>query len=177
MELKKSNYEIEIKKGAMKLFEEKVLFSGMCDFVIPMRFTDAGESRKITYDCSGCVALRDMYPLSTGEIFEILEKTLLTLNRSVEFFIPHEKVKIDKDTVYYDMKRKKVRIAYMPIEGASLKENLEEFIDELSQGAGEETVEYLMSVKDDLDRYNRNLKEVAGFVAEQRKRIHQCGIR
>ena len=124
MELKKSNYEIEIKKGAMKLFEEKVLFSGMCDFVIPMRFTDAGESRKITYDCSGCVALRDMYPLSTGEIFEILEKTLLTLNRSVEFFIPHEKVKIDKDTVYYDMKRKKVRIAYMPIEGASLKENL-----------------------------------------------------
>ena len=99
MELKKSNYEIEIKKGAMKLFEEKVLFSGMCDFVIPMRFTDAGESRKITYDCSGCVALRDMYPLSTGEIFEILEKTLLTLNRSVEFFIPHEKVKIDKDTV------------------------------------------------------------------------------
>lgn len=31
MELKKSNYEIEIKKGAMKLFEEKVLFSGMCD--------------------------------------------------------------------------------------------------------------------------------------------------
>lgn len=65
----------------------------------------------------------------------------------------------------------------MPIEGASLKENLEGFIDELSQGAGEETVEYLMSVKDDLDRYNRNLKEVAGFVAEQRKRIHQCGIR
>ena len=43
MELKKSNYEIEIKKGAMKLFEEKVLFSGMCDFVIPMRFTDAGD--------------------------------------------------------------------------------------------------------------------------------------
>lgn len=61
--------------------------------MIPMRFTDAGESRKITYDCSGCVALRDMYPLSTGEIFEILEKTLLTLNRSVEFSFLMKKLK------------------------------------------------------------------------------------
>lgn len=177
MELKKNNYEIEIKKGAMKLFEEKVLFSGMCDFIVPMRFTDADDVRKITYNCSGYIALRDMYPLSTGEIFEILEKTLLTLSKSVEFFIPHEKVRIDKDTVYYDMKKKRVRIAYMPLNGSNLRENLVGFIDDLAQGADEETVEYLMSVRKDLDRYNRNLREVAGFVAEQRKRIYQCGIR
>ena len=55
----------------------------------------------------------------------------------------------------------------------SLIEKLISSLPAITDTAAEE----IESVKDDLDRYNRNLKEVAGFVAEQRKRIHQCGIR
>lgn len=176
MELKKYNYQIEIDKSDMKVFEEKMLFSGLCDFIVPMRFTDIGAKRKITYDCSGYVAIRDMKITSAREVFEILEKTLLTLNKSVEFFIPHDKVKLTIDTVYYDMTKKRVRIAYMPSEEPDLNKNLNCFINELKRIAGEETCEYLQSVQEDLNMYNRSLKDMAAFVAEQRKRIKRCGV-
>ncbi len=174
MELRKNNYEIEIQKNDMKVFEERMLFSGLCDFIVPMRFTEKADKKKITYNCNGYVSLRDMMPLSPNKLFEILEKTLLTLNKSVEFFIPHNKVTLSVDTVYYDNKKKKVRIAYIPARKGELNKNLNSFLDELVQSADDEAKEYLISVKGDLNKFNRSLRDMAAFISEQRKRINQC---
>ena len=177
MRLRETGYEIKIEKNDIKPFEEKVLFSGMCDIVMPMQFSNVGEQKIITYNCSGYAALRDMQLVNTKEIFEVLEKTLLTLNKTIEFFILPEKVTLNKDTVFYNLKKKNIRIAYVPTNDGSLYEHLNDFIDELAEDAKEETVEYLKSVKNDLHLYNRNLKELAGFVSEQRKRIYKCGVK
>lgn len=176
MDLKKNGFEIELSAEEIKPFEEKMLFSGLCDFIIPMRFSNTEKGKKVTYDCSGYTSLRDLNLKSAKEVFEILEKTILTLNKSVDFFIPHEKVSINKDTVYYNLKKKHVRIAYIPSKTGTLTENLNAFIDELTEEVDEAAGEYLQCIRKDLNYYNRNLKDMAGFVSEQRKRIYQCGI-
>lgn len=177
MNLRECGYELEIEGDAIKPFEEKILFSGLCDFIVPMSFSNIDNKKKITYDCSGYASLRDMKLIGAREVFEVLEKTLLTLNKSVDFFVPHDKVTINKDTIYYNLKKKNIRIAYIPSKKGSLTEHIGNFIDELSESADDATTEYLMSVKHDLHLYNRNLKDLAGFVSEQRKRIYQCGIK
>ena len=176
MDLKTNGYEIEMEKWKVKEFEEKVLFSGLCDFIIPMSFSNLTDKKKIKYNCSGYSSVRDMNIKTTKEIFEIIEKTLLTLNKSIEFYIPHEKVKLNIDTVFYDMKRKRVRIAYMPEEEGTLMEHLNFFLDQLLQVAGEDTEEYIKSLKTDLNLNNRNLRDMAVFVSEQKKRINKCGV-
>ena len=176
MNLRDNGYEIELEKWKVKEFEEKVLFSGLCDFIIPMSFSDLNDRKKIKYNCSGYSSVRDMNIASINEIFEIIEKTLITLNKSVEFYIPHEKVRLNLDTVFYDLKRKRVRIAYMPEEDGTLMEHLNFFLDQLSDIADEDTVEYIKSLKLDLNMNNRNLRDMAVFVSEQKKRINKCGI-
>lgn len=176
MNLRDNGYEIELEKWKVKEFEEKVLFSGLCDFIIPMSFSDINDRKKIKYNCSGYSSVRDMNIKSINEIFEIIEKTLITLNKSVEFYIPHEKVRLNVDTVFYDLKRKRVRIAYIPEEKGTLMEHLNFFLDQLSEIADEDAVEYIKSLKLDLNVNNRNLRDMAVFVSEQKKRINKCGI-
>lgn len=176
MNLKEQGYEIELERWQVKEFEEKILFSGLCDFIIPMSFSNVESRKKITYNCSGYSSVRDMKVKTAKEIFEIIEKTLLTLNKSVEFYIPHEKVRLDIDTVFYDRKRKRVRIAYIPEETGTLTEHLENFFGQLCENAEEDAVCYIDSLKEDLALNNRNLKDMAVFVSEQRKRISQCGV-
>ena len=176
MNLRDNGYEIELESWKVKEFEEKILFSGLCDFVIPMSFSDTKNSKKIKYNCSGYSSIRDLQASSTKEFFEIIEKTLITLNKSVEFYIPHEKVRLDIDTVFYDNKRKRVRIAYIPEEEGTLMEHLNAFFDQLLELAAEDTVEYIRSLKEDLNFNNRSLRDMAVFVSEQKKRIDKCGV-
>ena len=174
--LKDTSYEIELEKWKVKEFEEKVLFSGLCDFIIPMSFSDMNDRKKIKYNCSGYSSVRDMDISSINGIFEIIEKTLITLSKSIEFYIPHEKVSLNIDTVFYDKKRKRVRIAYMPDEKGTLLEHLNFFLDQLADLADDDGVEYICSLKKDLNMNNRNLRDMAVFVSEQKKRINKCGV-
>lgn len=175
MNLRECGYEIELEKDKINNFEEKMLFSGLCDFAIPMMFSEKGDKKKITYDCSGYIALDDIQLENSKQVFEILEKTLLTLSKSIEFFIPPSKITLNKETVYYNPKQKNIKIAYIPQENKTLQESVSEFIDELTFDANNETVEYLDNVKADIYFQNRNIKEMASFVNEQRKIIYQCG--
>lgn len=174
--LRDTSYEIELEKWKVKEFEEKVLFSGLCDFIIPMSFSDMNNKKKIKYNCSGYSSVRDMDISSINGIFEIIEKTLITLSKSIEFYIPHEKVTLNIDTVFYDNKRKRVRIAYMPDDKGTLMEHLNCFLDQLANLVDEDGLEYINSLKRDLNLNNRNLRDMAVFVSEQKKRINKCGI-
>ena len=176
MNLRDNGYEIELESWKVKEFEERILFSGLCDFVIPMSFSDLNNRKKIKYNCSGYSSVRDMKVNTLSEFFEIIEKTLITLNKSIEFYIPHEKVRLNVDTVFYDKKRKRVRIAYIPEEKGTLMEHLNVFFDELLEMANDDTVEYIKSLKEDLNLNNRSLRDMAVFVSEQKKRIDKCGV-
>lgn len=175
MELKRCGYEIELRGDEIKELEEKILESGMCSFTVPMWFSRKKDKVKITYECSGYVALRDMGLKKPREVFEILEKTLLTLNRSLEFFIPPENIKLSLDTVFFHMTKRIVKIAYIPDENKNLTWKINNFLDELQMNVAEDTKEYLVNIKEDLNSQNKSLRDMASFINEQRRKLNICG--
>lgn len=52
MNLRKSGYEIEVKGEDVSRLEEKMLESGLCNFVVPMWISREGDKVKINYECS-----------------------------------------------------------------------------------------------------------------------------
>ncbi len=46
MNLRELNYEVELPEASIKPFERKVLESGLCDFAVPMSFTDTMGCKK-----------------------------------------------------------------------------------------------------------------------------------
>ena len=178
MDLKEKNYEIEIPEESIKSFEEKVLLSGLCDFIIPMSFSSYGGKRKITYECSGYASVKELEISKVRDVFEILEKTLLSLNKSTEFLIDPLKITLTPETVYYNLKQKDVKIAYIPSENKSksLNDNISFYIDSLSEGAAEEACKYLDHIKESMKKGHHSIKDIITKVGEMRREIYLCGI-
>ena len=82
MNLRKSGYEIEVKGEDVSRLEEKMLESGLCNFVVPMWISREGDKVKINYECSGLTSMRELHLKRPKETFEIIEKALLSLNHS-----------------------------------------------------------------------------------------------
>ncbi len=178
MELKENNYEIEIPEESIKPFEEKVLLSGLCDFIIPMSFSSYGGKRKITYECSGYASIKELKISKVRDVFEILEKTLISLNKSTEFLLDPHKITLTPETVYYNLKQKDVKIAYIPSENKSksLNDSISFYIDRLSEGVTEEAFKYLASIKENMKKGHHSIKELITKVGEMRREIYLCGI-
>lgn len=174
MNLYNLGYEIEMEGDKISHLEEKMLESGLCNFTIPMWISRENGKIKARYECSGLVSVRELQLKKPRETFEIIEKALLALNRSVDFYISPEKVKLTLDTVYYSKTNRSVKIAYIPQNGHSLSSNIKSFIEEIGKDTLPETKEYLGILRKDVCKENRNLREIAGFVSEYRKSIGQC---
>ena len=114
MNLRKSGYEIEVKRENVSRLEEKMLESGLCNFVVPIWISREGDKVKINYECSGLTSMRELHLKRPKETFEIIEKALLSLNHSRDFYIPPEKLKLSMDTIYYNRQNRSVKIAYVP---------------------------------------------------------------
>lgn len=174
LNLKEQNYEIELDIDEIQPFEERILFSGICDFTVPMTFSNIGNKKVVTYDCCNYIAVGDM-DLSEGKLLlEILEKTFVTLGKSLEFYIPPENITLTVDTVFYNPKKKQVKIAYIPNYGNSLVKNIRSFIYQLYDMCGEESREYLEDVIDEIEKYNLSIKHMASYVHQQRRIMNQC---
>lgn len=176
MNLREKEFKLEMPYENIKPFEEKVLTSGLCDFAIPMSFSFYNNKRNVIYDCSGYASIRELKPETNNEVFEILEKTLITLNKTTEFLIRSNRVELSVDTVYYNLKRKDVKIAFVPIEVGTLQSHLIGFVKELKLSASEETCEYLDCIIENLELFNQNIAELLLYVRNQRRNIHRCGI-
>lgn len=174
MRLKDNGYELELAGNEIKELEEKILESGMCNFTVPMWFSRNCDKVKITYECSGYVSLRDLYPKRTVEIFEIIEKTMLTLNRSIEFYIPSENVTLNLDTVYFSPTGRRVKIAYRPDKNNNIVTKIDRFLDELESVVNDDTKTYLQAMRKEMPMYNKDLKILATYIGEQRKKILRC---
>lgn len=171
MDLKTRGYEIEIDAGDILELEEKMLESGLCSFTVPMWFSRQRDKLKITYDCSGYISLRDMNLKRSSEVLEILEKTFLTLNKSWDFFIPPENISLSLDTVFFNAMKRKIKIAYVPTKDKRLHYNINGFLDDMVKNVNEDTKEYLAKVKSDLNNENKNLRDIASFINEQRRAL------
>jgi len=177
MELQEVNYEVELPKEAIRPFEEKILASGLCDFIVPMSFLHYKDKSIIKYHCSGYVSVRHLDMDGIKDVMEVVEKTLITLSKAEEFMIRPERITLNTDTAYYNLKRKDVKIAYMPADpdSGTLTEKVSDYIDGLGHAAGSEK-RYLSGLQETMRSENLSLKALADHVGEIRREIFLCGI-
>ncbi|MEG0156393.1 MAG: DUF6382 domain-containing protein [Anaerovoracaceae bacterium] len=177
MNLKENNFNLEVSEESLLPFEEQVLASGLCDFALPMRFSKDNGKSKIVYECSGYSSIKDLQLVKIRDIFEVLEKSLITLNKAGEFLIDVEKVSLTTETVYYHLKHRDVKIAYIPGEASlGIFQNVLRFIGQLGEHSQEQTKVYLKRTSEEINKRNYNLKDTITFVGELRREIHLCGI-
>lgn len=172
MNLRERGYEIEFTQGSILPFEERVIASGLCDVVVPMTFYDARDSQIARYDCSGYIVVEEMSNMTMEKVFEIFEKTLSTLSKAREFYLDANKMKLSLETVFYHMKRRHVRIAYIPEEAEDIFDKIERYSQQLASLAGEETEEYISKIVNNMKNCNYNLKDMKMYLKEQKNLIY-----
>ena len=169
MILRDTDYTLDFPKESIKLFEERILASGLCDVIVPMSFQTGKNVKSVTYDCSGYASVRDLEPKNIREIYEILEKTLITLSKSTEFLISPEKITLNIDCVFYNLRSRRVRIAYIPSERGTVWEHIYGFAMELMNMAEEEAKNYLSELLEEGRLNNYNIRDMAKIVREQKR--------
>ena len=172
VDLRACGYRMEIPEGRIAPFEEKILASGLCDFALDMTFSRFRGRTRATYDCAGYVAVRELDLTSPRKVFEVLEKTLLTMTRAGEFFIDRDKVLLNVDTVFYNRRCKDVRIAYFPREeGLEIRKSIENYIRELAAMTGEKGKALLERTLVVFGRNNCDLAQMITVVGELRRAV------
>ncbi len=176
MNLRESGFRMEVASGLIKPFEERILSSGMCDFALDMTFSHYRGIDRIRYDADGYVAVSEMDLTDDARLFEVFEKTLITMNKAGEFFIDRDKVLLKTETVFYNMKYKDVKLAYYPREeDICIGESVLDYMDGLAERAGESGKGYLNRVRGIFLRNNCGLKEMITVVAELRRGLFALG--
>lgn len=178
MNLRESNYELELPEECVKPFERKVFESGLCDFAVPMSFFRHNGKQKIRYECSGYVAFSELNLSDTSNAFEIIEKTLLALKKSGEYLIDPCKVPLTQDTVYVHHRHKDVRIAYVP---GKLKENhgqqnLLDFFLMVEGRIPASGKSYIHKLQMEVTVNNRSLPDLITIVGEMRRELFLCEV-
>lgn len=175
--LRESGYRMEIPDGRIAPFEEKILASGLCDFALDMSFSRLRGKTSANYDCTGYVAVRELDLTTPQKVFEVLEKTLLTMTHAGEFFIDRDKVLLNADTVFYNRRCKDVRIAYYPREkGMEIRESVAEYVRELQTLTGERAGALLERTLVLFSRNNCDLPQMITVVGELRRAVAVQGI-
>lgn len=172
--LRDNGYMKELGDGGMLPFEEKVLASGLCDFTLPASFISGKDKRWVIYDCNGFTSVAELPLLGKDEILEVFEKTLFNLRKASEFLIDPAKVMLAPETVYFDLKRRIVRFAYMPVEGSSVAANIRSFSEYLAERADRAFSSVLVNMTDEMIMRNMSLREMSGYVALMRRKSPVC---
>lgn len=178
MTIRENDFKLDIEEGLILPFEEKVLASGLCDVILPMRFAGGHGRRSLMYECSGYTAVSELDLRGIRDIYEVLEKTVLTLAKAQEFLLFPEKIVLSGETVFYHLKHRDVKIAYVPdIEKRSIGSKLKKFIDELASYGDDNAKSYLKRTSSAIAIYNYNLKDTVNHVGEIKREMFLCGIR
>ena len=166
-----------LEKGRIREYEKDILSAGMCDYLFPMRFITCDQKEQVTYDCTGYCPVGQLRDLDGGELLGIMEKTFLILARSGDHFIPPARIMLSEETVFYDRRRDRVKIAYVPVPGRarSLKLNAGAFIRTMRGRAPEELKRYFGRAQESLQLYNYSPADMADMLAEMRRELFLCG--
>ncbi|MGI6721953.1 MAG: DUF6382 domain-containing protein [Anaerovoracaceae bacterium] len=174
--LRDSDYRMQVDAAEIKEYEERVLSSGLCDFALPMYFMHRGERTELCYECSGYRCAADMELTTAKDCFELLEKALLTLKKAGEFLVEQEKITLSRETVYFHSRRRNVRIAFFPGERCCMEKKAAAFVEELADNSGEQARTYLEKLQQLMVRDNLDLTAGINEIGKIRRELHECGI-
>ena len=166
-----------IDKGRIREYEKDILTAGICDYMFPMRFVSCAKKEQVTYDCAGYCPLSRMQDLDIRELLGIMEKVFTILSKTGDHFIPPARIMLNEDTVFYDRKRDRVRIAYVPTAGrpCSIKAGAGAFIKMMREKAPAETKKYFRRAQEALQLYNYGPADIADMLAGMKRELFICG--
>lgn len=174
MEIRNNDFKLRLNDGSIKEFEKVVLSSGICELFMPMGFVRLEDGELVSYNCSGYTSLRQCNIGEAKEAFEILEKTLLLVNRAGEYLITPGKITLNMDTIFYNRKTKQVRIAYVPAEESkmSLRENVAEFFTQMEEKLKDTEKIHLEEVKKKMEEQNYYIGDLINIIGEMRRKLY-----
>ena len=171
-DLKEAGYKWEVPAERIPLYEERILASGLCDFALDMTFSRFREQTRISYHCPGYVSILEVDLTGLRKLLEILEKTLLTLNKAGEFFIDRDKLLLNPKTVFYNRRYKDVKLAYYPrAVPVPLCENVTGYLDSLKPLTSEKGAGYLRKIAEIYRDNNCDLRDMIVVAQELRREL------
>ncbi|MFQ7474102.1 MAG: DUF6382 domain-containing protein, partial [Anaerovoracaceae bacterium] len=138
-------FKVELNENSVRDFEKIMLMSGQCSFFMPMGFMGSEKGETVYYDCSGFAPLSRYRIERTEDALYILEKTLIILGKSVEYFITPAKITLNTNTIFYNKDTGEIKVTYVPErrEKVNLRKNIVKFINQLKTDICDGNEEYL----------------------------------
>lgn len=164
---------LNLKRCNIKDFEERVLSSGLCDFILPVNLMYNASSVIINYDASGYICLKDMDLLRLPDIFEILEKTLVNLKRVSEFLIDPERITLSAETIYRNMKFKDIKFIFVPKDEESIIVGILKLIRVMAEYAMLEDKRFIHATYNNIKTCNLSLDDMITFIGLKRREIYE----
>lgn len=167
-------FKVELNENSMKDFEKIMLTSGQCSFFMPMGFMGSERGETVCYDCSGFAPLSRYRIERTEDALYILEKSLIILERSVEYLITPSKITLTTDTVFYNKDTGEVKLTYVPVQGRrkSLRNNIVRFIEQLKRDICDGREEYLDRTAKYIYRNNYYIRDIVNKIGLFKREIY-----
>lgn len=167
-------FKISLELGCIHEYEKIMLSSGMCSFFLPMQFLDDDTAETAWYNCSGFAPLSSYQIEKTEDALYILEKVLLILNKSVEYFISPAKTTISTETVFYNKDTDEVKMAYIPLntQKQNMRKNLASFTIQLKQDIRDGRSSYLTDASKYILQHNYDFKDMINKVGTYKRQLY-----
>ena len=158
-----------IKSKKIRPFEEKVLTSGLCDFSLPANFVTADGVKSAVYDSSGYTCLDDIIFKDTDDILELLEKTLMNLDKAGEFLIDPDHIVLDGNTVFQNLKNGDVKFAFIPLREQKHRGNVINIMDYFGNRADQDGRVIISKLKKYIIGRNLSMRDAVKHISLIRK--------
>ena len=170
-------FRIRLEENTMKEYERVMLTSGECSLFMPMGFMSEDGGETVCYNCSGFTPLSSFRIEKTEDVLYILERTLLILERSVEFLITPAKICLSEDTVFYNKETGEVKIAYIPAEnsGEGWRRNIVTFLIQIKKDVRDENIEYINRIARCICSRNYYIRDIINKIGLYRREIYAEG--
>lgn len=168
-----SEHNLKLKPCDIMEFEENLIASGTCDFILPARLMYEKTRLIINYDAGGYVCLSDFEVLGLEELLELLEKTLINLKSISQYLIIPERVTLNEETIYQNMRNGEVKFIYIPKREESIITGVLRFIGILERYVMPESKRFVAEIYAIIRKYNLPLEDMITLVVIKRRELFQ----
>lgn len=160
----------------IKDFEEKVLVSGLLNFLLPVSVIHVEGSIIMNYDSSGYISLKEIGGLKLKDGLEILEKTLLNIRKTQEFLIEPERITLNSESIYVNPKTNAVKFVFIPKDEEAVIIGVLKFIKELQGYLIQENKGFLEKIYEDIKTSNMSPDSMITLIGLKKREVFECGI-
>lgn len=114
--------------------EQNMLLHNEIKGILPCEIKEFDEQRVIEFEIDGRSSLENYFEqkqLDSEDIFWIINGVLLCLQSVSKFLLRIEGVVLDKDTIFYQERKKCIELCYIPAYGEDTMKRLEELTEEM----------------------------------------------